>query len=205
MFTRYTNGAEQEVNGVYRYANGAEQEAEAVYRYVNGAEQEVWSAMKWMSLLASNFSASVDAGYATISGYDGKVWSVITFQNVGGYATYYLEGNWTNPTISFDWQGFCNYETSSGATRYASAGSISLYTRSTSGTTEYPSAVTSVGSSSGDGSGTFSTTLTGTFDRIGFKIELKNWGSTSNPLYSIDMWNILIDGKMSLPSEDCVN
>lgn len=44
MFTRYTNGAEQEVNGVYRYANGAEQKAEAAYRYVNGAEQAVWIA-----------------------------------------------------------------------------------------------------------------------------------------------------------------
>lgn len=44
MFTKYENGAEVDIEEVYRYENGAEVEAEAVYAYKDGAEVEVWSA-----------------------------------------------------------------------------------------------------------------------------------------------------------------
>ena len=42
MFTKYENGAEVNIDEVYRYASGAEQEAEAAYAYKNGAEEVVW-------------------------------------------------------------------------------------------------------------------------------------------------------------------
>lgn len=203
MFTKYESGAEVDIEEVYRYESGAEVEAEGVYAYKNGAEEEVWSAIKWMKELANTMSIAW-VGYGHASMHDSTMWCVYVDNGTdGGYVTYYLEGDFKNPTVSFDWHGYFNYETSSGEIRYASAGSISLYTRTKSGTTNYPPAVSDVGTSRGSDEGTFSTTLSGEFDRIGFKIDLNSWNSTRYPCYSIDIWNFLIDGKECLPSADC--
>lgn len=206
MFTRYTNGAEQEAEIVTRYELGAEVEAEGVYAYKSGAEQEVWGSIKYMSELSNTLSSNVDCGYATSNGI--QVWSLSTFYSgsASGSVTYYLDGDFSNPHISFDWFGFFNYTTSSGEMRYAKAGSIDIYTRTKGGTANYTSAVSSVGNSSGSDEGTFETTLSGNFDRVGFRITLSSYGGTLNEaLYDVNIGNFEIDGKATIPSPDCVN
>ena len=207
MFTRYTNGAEQEAEIVTRYEAGAEVEAEAVYAYKNGAEEEVWSAIQWMKELANTLTVA-NAEYAYASWHDYQIWSVGGHdKNDGGYVTYYLEGDFTNPTLSFEYDGWYNYITTSGTDRYASAGKIERYTRTKSGAESYYEIVSSVDTSDTD-SKSYSSQLQGEYDRIGLRIDLASWsgGDSGEYLtYYIDFWNLRIDGKECLPSPDCVN
>lgn len=181
--------------------NGARETADVARIYQNNAWEDVWTSIRWMSQLESTFSVA-EAGYSQSSSHDYTIWNVTSDYNDGGYATYYLEGDFSNPAVSFDWYGFFYYAVSDGSVHYAPAGSISLYTRTTGGTESYPSAVSNVGSDTDSDEGSFSTTLNGNFDRIGFRIKLRDWGA-ADPFYYISVWNFLIDGDECLPSEDC--
>lgn len=206
MLTAYKSGAEQEAEIVTRYANGAEQEAEGVYAYKNGAEEEVWSAIKWMKQLGNTLKVA-EADYAHASWHDYEIWSVFGMdKNDGGTVTYYLEGDFTNPTLSFEYDGFYNYMTSSGTDRYVSAGTIERYLRTKDGTESYYTIASSVNTVETD-SQSYSSQLQGEFDRVGIRIDLASWSggdSGSYLSYFIDFWNFRIDGKECLPSADCV-
>lgn len=205
MLTAYKNGAEQEAETVTRYANGAEQEAEGVYTVKNGAEEEVWSAIKWLKELNNTLTVAECNYFGGSNGYRG--WDVGgADENDGGYVTYYLEGDFTNPTLSFEYEGWYNYESTSGEDRYASAGSIERYLRTKSGSESYYEIVSSVDTSDTD-SQSFSTQLQGEYDRVGIRIDLSSWsgGNSGKYLtYFIDFWNLRIDGKECLPSAECV-
>ena len=206
MFTTYKNGAEQEAEIVTRYELGAEVEAEGAYRVVDGAEEEVWSAIKWLKELENTLKVA-EADYAYSSSHDYDMWSVFgSDENDGGTVTYYLEGDFTNPTLSFEYEGWYNYTTSSGTDRYASAGKIERYTRTKSGTESYYEIVSSVNTIDTD-SQSYSSQLQGEFDRVGIRIDLASWSggdSGSYLYYDISFWNFRIDGKECLPSADCV-
>ena len=206
MLTTYKNGAEQDAEIVKRYANGAEQDAEGVYTVKNGAEENVWSSIKYMKEL-SNTLKTAYAMYATASWHDYRIWSVGgRNKNDGGTVTYYLEGDFTDPTISFIYDGWYNYMTTSGSDRYASAGSIDMYYRTTAGTEQYLGGVSSVNTSSSEEQ-TYSMQLFGNYNRIGYRIDLASWsgGDSGSYLdYFIDIWNFRIDGKECIPSADCV-
>lgn len=204
MFTTYKNGAEQEAEIVTRYEAGAEVEAEGVYTVKNGAEEEVWSAMKWLKML-SNTLKTAEAGYAKASWHDYPIWSVYGFdKDDGGTVTYYLEGDFNRPTMSFEYDGWYNYITSSGTDRYASAGKIESYKRTKSGVETYTTIISSINTSTSD-SQTCNLILDGELDRVGIRIDLASWSASGSYLnYNIDFWNFTIDGKQCLPSADCV-
>lgn len=206
MFTTYKNGAEQEAEIVTRYELGAEVEAEGVYTVKNGAEEEVWSAIKWMKELNNTLTVA-ETQYAHSTQHDYKAWSVAGWdESDGGTVTYYLEGDFTNPTLSFEYEGWCNYESTSGADRYASAGKIERYLRTKSGSESYYTIVSSVNTVDTD-SQSYSTQLQGEYDRVGIRIDLASWSGTGSGRYLdyfIDFWNLRIDGKECLPSADCV-
>lgn len=205
LLTPEVNGARQELPCLESpEINGARQEVAAVEKYVNGAWQEIWSAIKYMLLLEHTLTYA-EAGYWT--GGSRKGWGVSCDRNDGGFITVYLEGDFTNPTISFDCDGWCNYESTSGADRYASAGSVSIYTRKKSGTENYTTAISSVNTAEGDiDMLSYSKTFAGEYDRIGYKIDLAAWSGADEGDYcdyNIAIWNFLIDGKECIPSEEC--
>ena len=103
MITRYENGAEVEIESAYRFEDGAEQEAEAVYKYKDGAEEAVWEAIQRMSQMNNTLPSGTVAGYLQSDTYNG--WAIVYFggNSGGGSVTYYLEGDFTNPTISFEY------------------------------------------------------------------------------------------------------
>lgn len=204
MLTKRENGAEMDIEVVARRENGAEIEAEAVYTRKNGAEEEVWSAIKWLEELAYSLSSNVDCGYATMGG--GTVWSMTSYGegSASGSVTYYLEGDFSNPHITFGYDGMFIATLSSGKEQYAKACNIEIYSRTKSGTTDYKTAC-SVGNSSGPTDGTYETTLSGEYDRIGIRITMQSWGdSFEYQIYDINISQIRIDGKECLPSADCV-
>jgi hypothetical protein len=202
MFTTYKNGAEQEAETVTRYELGAEVEADGVYTVKNGAEEEVWSAIKVLKELSNTFDNG--ALYIQESGlkfwytkdedyFDGKQYGDISGS---GDITFYFEGEWTNPTISFDYEGGGVRSNASMSTWYTmNAGDISIYSRTTSGTETTTEVVSNVGTSLSGADidislekGSYSTTLTGTFNRLGISIHVTGYNSVT-PFYSatIDM------------------
>ena len=206
MFTKRVNGAEEELEVVARREAGAEIEAEAVYARKNGAEEEVWSAMKWMKELANTLTVA-EAAYGFSSSHDYQSWTVSGFdKNDGGYVTYYLEGDFTDPTFSFEYDGWYNYETASGSDRYVSAGKIERYLRTKTGTESYYEIVSSVNTVDTD-TQSYSSQIQGEYDRVGIRIDLASWSGADNGtylFYDISFWNLRIDGKECLPSADCI-
>ncbi len=199
MFTKYENGAEVEIEEVNRFESGAEVEADGVYAVKNGAEEQVWTAVIEMKEL-ENTTKVASMGPAV--GGDGReYWAIFATANEGGYVTYYIEGDFLNPTISFDWDG-CYWGTrSDGVQQYAPAGSIEIYLGGN--TTQYISAVSGLGNIYGSDYGSYSYQAVGPYTRIGFRVNLNNWGLSDPILYWIDISNIFINGEECFPGEDC--
>ena len=206
LMTPEVNGARQELPCLESpEINGARQEVAAVEKYVDSAWQEIWSAMKWMQELENTLKVA-GTGYGGSSAHDYEVWYVGgTDENDGGYVTYYLEGDFTDPTLSFEYDGYYNYMTDT-ADRYVSAGSISRYLRTKSGTESYTEIISSVNTSD-TGSQAYSSQINGEYDRVGIKLDFSSWSGGNNAEYLdyfIEFWNLRIDGKECLPSEECV-
>ena len=202
MFNKYKNGAwEEPENTVKRYASGAWEECEFANRHKNGAWEAVWEAIQYMTELNNTLPSGAIVG--AVTGSDGKGWGIWYFDgNTGsGAVTYYLDGEFTNPSISFDYDGFFCY-TPSGSMTYATVGKVDIYTRNTSGTENYTSAVSSINVR--DGYESYSGTLNGTYNRVGFRFTFNNWsvGADMNPQYLFNIYNILINGKDCLPAKE---
>ena len=112
-----------------------------------------------------------------------------------GEIVMYLEGEWTNPTISFDWEGGGYRSNASMSTWYTmKVGNIALYYRKTDGTEGTTTVVANMGrSTSGDDSldtsnekGSYSGTLSGTYDRLGISIEPTGYSSATG-YYNAEM------------------
>lgn len=181
-----TNGID--INTVYCPAvNGTRSEAAAVRIHNGTSWYDVWTNIKIMTLLSN----SITKGISTISA-DGRTLGLykimdgaIGTQSGGGTIIVYLDGLWTNPAITFDWQGSFTYQAYNGNWNTVSAGSISLYHRvsgaTSAGTT---TAVSNVGEIVSGGmetfTGSYSGSLTGTYDRIGLSITMGSFAGTYN-------------------------
>lgn len=207
-FKSYKSDAWEDPEINRRYEADAWTDCEFAKRYISDAWEEVWTAIKWMKVINDTLISGTIAGHITNTSDGQEGWGIWYFDggdNGGGSATYYVEGDFTNPSISFDYDGFFGY-TPGGTYTQAQVGKIDVYTRTTSGTESYTSAVSAV--KVPDGYESYSTTLSGNFDRVGFRFTFMNWGSGTDsygPQYLFNIYNILIDGKRSLPGEDCVH
>ena len=216
MFRRLENGAEVEMSIVEKPINGAVEQANGVYAVKNGAEEDVWANARILTLLSN----SVTYGICNVS-EDGLTfdffkhmdyWDGAFFGSMSGAGTIvlYLDGQWTNPKIEFDWSGGftrSNSEDSSGSWFGASAGSISLYHRNASGTTNTTEVVPTIGwvGTSTEGiekdSGSYSGTLNGTFNRLGLSIKISGYaGNYFSALSEMTIKNLRINGtKVGFP------
>lgn len=205
-FKSYKNDAWEDPEINRRYEADAWTDCEFAKRYISDAWEEVWTAVKWMKALSDTLPSGVTAGHVKGAPSDKDGWAIWFFEgdNDSGSATYYLDGEFTNPTISFDYDGFFSF-TPNGQLTYASSGKLELYTRTTSGTESYTTAVGSI--QVVEGTENYSTTLSGTFDRVGIRFTFTNWtvDASMSPQYLLNLWNILIDGKFCLPGDDCVH
>ena len=175
--------------------NGVRSEAQAVRIYNGTSWVDAWTNIKIMTLLSN----SITGGFSDLT-TDKRRLALYQYQNGiarGGTVIVYLDGLWTNPTITFDWTGGTTY-TISGTLYSVPAGNISLYHRtkgsSSAGTT---TAVSSVGDaatgSNGTKSGSYSKTLSGTYDRIGLSIYLSSYAGTfDNPFMQLVVNNFNI-------------
>lgn len=171
--------------------SGVRKEAQAVRIYRNSAWVDVWSNMKVMTLLSNTITKGNLYIYDTGSLQFGKSYgynsgSPSGTMAGGGTITFYLDGEWVNPTISFGYEGLYLYEMSNSNYGAGSAGSISLYHRvkgsSSAGTTVVLSRVggTDFNVNNGIESGTTSKTLTGTYDRLGIGITVPTYSNSYN-------------------------
>lgn len=168
--------------------NGVRSEAQAVRIYNGSAWVDVWTNIKIMTLLSN----SITKGISTLS-TDKRTLGLYKImdgttgtQSGGGTIVVYLEGLWTNPALTFDWQGGFTYQSSTGTWNSVPAGSISLYHRASGSTsTGTTVAVSNVGKIVSGGAetsnGSYSGALSGTYDRIGLSISI---GSFSGIYYS---------------------
>lgn len=194
------NGAYQEIDGTEKPFNGAWQECEAVCKPVNGAWEEIWNAIKYLikksNTIRNGWGTVKDGGlsyhygkWEDEGGQDGDL-------SGSGDLVLYLEGEWTNPEISFDWEGGMVRSSADMETWYTgNAGDIAIYYRKsdgTEGTTTVVSGMGFVGSGGWDydtelEEGSYSGTLEGTYDRIGISIEPTGYSSAAG------YWNASID------------
>ena len=100
MFTKFANGAEQEIEEVYRYELGAEVEAEAAYRVINGAEEEIWCSLKF-----TGSKHTTSTGFGGLSN-GGECLFYLATQD-SGYVEVWAEGEFVNPTVTATIDGYC--------------------------------------------------------------------------------------------------
>lgn len=211
-FDKCKNGAWQEPEELvkrYDNANGYWVDCEEARKHKDGAWTEVWANIKWLSLL-SNTITTGDC-YLDNNGLEIILYKIMGYFN-GWYGTIsgsgkmilYLDGEWTNPTISFDYYGGFVHKTSESTTIWqcVSAGKVSLYSRTTSGTVTTKDAVTRVGKTQQQEGyveseeGSYEGTLTGTFNRLGIEIYLNGFGENYfNAILELRVSNLRINGK----------
>ena len=152
-------------------------EAQAVRIYNGTSWSDVWTNVKIMTLLSNGITggfSNLSADKRSISfcmSQDGSYGSL----EGGGTVVVYLDGEWTNPKITFDWQGYFVY-VASGSQIQIGSGSISLYHRAKGSTTA--KTTTAVSSVKAFEPVTYSGSLTGTFDRIGLSISVSGYKGT---------------------------
>ena len=199
MLTKRENGAEIDIEVVARREEGAEIEADGVYRLVDGAEEEIWSAMEIFQELYNTLSSNVDCVLHKSELHLGTLYNGIA----SGYIEYVVDGNFSNPHISFDWDGFFTYDTPAGEQRFGRAATAHIHAWNVNGTISYMSAVSNMGNSQGETKGTYEKTLEGDYNRIGFRIEMEDVyeddydnGDVIDPLYDVIISDFKIDGKL---------
>lgn len=222
-FEKYKSGAWMEPETIVgKYVAGAWQACESAKRIISGAWAEVWANIKWLTKLSS----SITVGTCYVAADGSSIEFVKIMDYAGGYygtisgagtIVLYLDGSWTNPTISFDYEGsFIRSSTAeTGGTWYcASAGKISLYSRDTAGAEKTTTVIASVGQtktvtpSSGDdifsyeANDSYEGTLTGTYNRVGLSIYVNSYtGKYYMSSLRILVRNLRINGaKVGFPS-----
>lgn len=192
MIKKPVNSAFEDVESPKKWENSAWEECEFAKKWVDSAWEEIWSCIKFLELESNG----VNAGLLTLSddkleldfnrwmGYDSDFgYGYYGTQSKGGTILLCLDGEWTNPTISFDWVGAFTFSTDEAGTdwRKASAGEISIYTVDASGAENTIIAVDDVGetwygsTSPSDDSGSYEVTLSGTYNRLGLSIKVSSY------------------------------
>lgn len=212
-----TGSAWKDINKVWCPAvSGVRKEAQAVRIYRNGAWTDVWSNVKIMTILSS----TITKGWCAIS-EDKRTIQYHKFMDGanngtmagGGTIVFYLNGLWTNPTISFSWSGSYTYQLNN-LWYVISAGSISLYHRvsgaTSAGTT---TAVAQVGETQAgvdspeDASGVYTKTLSGTYDQLGLSIKVNGFSGTKYGAYlMLFVYDVIFGGqKIGFPDNAVYN
>lgn len=160
----------------------------AAVRIHNGTSwTDVWTNIKIMTLLSNDITkgfSNLSTDKRTLSLYKASN-GVYGEMEGGGTVIVYLEGVWTNPTITFDWQGAFQYNIN-GTWYSLDSGDILLYHRvkgaTSAGTTTAISDMGSavIGSSTKIFAGSYSGALSGTYDRIGLSIYMSGFSGTFN-------------------------
>ncbi len=178
--------------------NGVRKEAQAVRIHNGTTWVDVWSNIKIMTVLSNN----ITKGWGAVS-EDTRTIGLFKFMDSGvgsisggGTIVLYLDGEWVNPTITFDYSGGFSYF-AGGNWIMIAAGGVSIYHRvkgaTAAGTTV---AKERIGQTQTDANGvdeevgTYTGTLTGTYDRLGLSITLNSFsGSYSNALMTLNVSN----------------
>lgn len=167
--------------------NGVRSEAQAVRVYNGSAWVDVWANMKTMTLLSNTITKGTFYAYDTGNMQYSKILADGTgTMSGGGTMIFYLDGEWTNPTISFDYSGGVLYEIATNSYATTSAGYISIYHRVKGASSAGTTAVLQRLGANYSGydfeyeSGSASKTLTGTFDRIGLSITAHSYNWSYN-------------------------
>ena len=167
--------------------NGTRSEAQAVRIYNGTAWVDVWANMKLLSLLSNNITKGTL--YVQTDGsmqYAKGMYSYTGSMGGGGTMVFYLDGEWTNPTITFNYEGGMLYEVSNSLYATTSAGSISIYHRTKGATSAGTTTVLANLGREYQGDdfnfefGSVSETLSGTYDRLGLSITIKSFSGSYN-------------------------
>ena len=166
--------------------NGVRPEAQAVRIHNGRAWIDVWTSLRLMTLLSNNITKGTL--YVQTNGemqYAKTMASGTGTMTGGGTMVFYLDGEWTNPTVTFDYEGAMLYEASSNVYATTSAGSISLYHRVKGGSTGTTTVLSNLGKEyQGDDfnfeMGSASKILSGTYDRLGISITIKSFSASYN-------------------------
>lgn len=157
--------------------------AQAVRVYKGTSWVDAWTSMKMMSLLSNNITKGSLYVYDDGSmSYSKGMFSGSGAMAGGGTMVFYLDGEWVNPTITFNYTGNYMYDMSNGNYAAGSAGSISIYHRvkgaTSTGTTSVLSKIgTDISVNDGVESGTATKTLNGTYDRLGISITIPSYSN----------------------------
>lgn len=178
----------KDIDKVYCPAvNGVRPEAAAVRIHNGSSWIDVWTNIKIMTLLSNGITkgaSSISTDKRTLQLYKFMNGPSDGSQSGGGTVIVYLDGLWTNPVITFDYEGGFTYRTApdiSTTPNMVPAGSISLYRRvQGSSSVSTIDAIKNVGTinASDFDEGSYSTTLTGTYDRIGLSIYMNSFSGT---------------------------
>lgn len=164
--------------------NGVRPEAQAVRIHNGSAWIDVWSNMKIMTLLSNSITKGQLYVYTDSFSYHKSQGSGTGSTAGGGTMIFYVDGEWTNPTITFDFTGGFLYESPEYVWHVTTAGSISIYHRAkgatTAGTTTALSrmGIDYTGNDFDYESGSASKTLSGTFDRLGLSITALSYNNS---------------------------
>ena len=207
-FDKYKDGAWMEPeDSVRRDEDGAWEDCDSATRVIDGAWAEVWANIKYM-IEKSN---GITKGFLEIND-NGVEFAFYRMQDAeagygsqsgGGTIVFYLDGEFTNPNISFDWEGgFIKRQslTSEDWSR-SSAGSIKYYARKTDGTEVTGNLVSTIGSTVvdvnvSDEVGAYSGELTGEFNRLGLSIYITSLGGQYySSCTTMKISNLLFDGR----------
>lgn len=194
MSKAYVNGAWQEVPPKYQI-DGAYQEMPCAKAYVNGAWQEIWSNTQDLYMLLR--TTKTGAFYDNEGNWDNDFWCIAI--DDGGEIILVVDGEFTNPVISFIYSGGASYCTSDGEWRDTSAGYIYSYGVK-NGTVYNSENSVKVGSSDGYSDDSAEFTLEGTYTRIGLRVKFSNWDISPDTQGNINpcnifIKNVMIDGK----------
>lgn len=175
-FNKYANGAWQEAETENRYADGAWQECESAKRYISGAWQEAWSALKF-----TGSTHTTKTGFGGLSnGSSGECLFYMAEQD-SGYVEVWAEDEFINPTVTASIDGYCYVFAQD---RYISTGNFSFFADSTYSTTESVNTQEPI---------TKTHTFSGTFSKVGFRINFSNWQVDSSSTFSL--YEFTINGK----------
>lgn len=101
------NGARQDIGGLKSpEINGARQDIGSLKKYVEGAWQDVWASVKLMTLekYSSNSCVISQSEYGDAT----TIYTFDTNSESEQTIVYVANGNFSNPTMTFTWQGDSN-------------------------------------------------------------------------------------------------
>lgn len=176
-FDKYKNGAWMEPeSGVRKYEASAWVDCDFARRYKSNAWEDVWTNAKVLPMISR--TTKTGCFYAN-EHWDGDCWFMAV--DDAGYVLLAIDGTFTNPTISFVYEGGLSYTLADGTIRYLAAGYVRAY-GITSGGSVNESNYVNVGSASGSSDYEYAEfTLSGTYQRIGIKIQARNWNVSPDP------------------------